>query len=152
MVLMRSAIVCFVTACFVAACGGGGDKGSQPPSAPTASTAPAAPAAPAAPGTPGSTAQGAKTGEEDVAPLLAWADSDVDEGKAPLTVKFMADVEGGKAPLTYKWSFGDGTADSSEANPVHVYQKAGRYQADLEVKDSSGDEDADYLEIEVEGQ
>ena len=152
MVLMRSAIVCFVTACLVAACGGGGDKGSQPSSAPTASTAPAA--APAAPATPGSTAQGAagKGAEEDVAPLLAWADSDVDEGKAPLTVKFMADVEGGKPPLTYRWSFGDGTPDSSEPNPVHVYEKPGRYQADLEVKDSSGDEDADYLEIEVEGQ
>jgi hypothetical protein len=150
MILMRSAIVCLLTACLVAACGGGSDKGSQPSSAPTASTAPAAPAAPA---TPGTTAQGAAKGaDEDVAPLLAWADSDVDEGKAPLTVKFMADVEGGKAPLTYKWSFGDGTPDSTEANPVHVYQKAGRYQADLEVKDSSGDEDADYLEIEVEGQ
>ena len=146
MILMRSAIVCFVTACLVAACGGGG-KESEPSKAPTATTAPAAPAAP------GTTAQGAAKGaEEDVAPLLAWADSDVDEGKAPLTVKFMADVEGGKAPLTYKWSFGDGTPDSTEPNPVHVYQKAGRYQADLEVKDSTGDEDADYLEIEVEGQ
>jgi PKD repeat protein len=147
MILMRSAIVCFITACFVAACGGGGKTESEPPKAPTATTAPAAPAAP------GTTAQGAAKGaEEDVAPLLAWADSDVDEGKAPLSVKFMADVEGGKAPLTYKWSFGDGTPDSTEPNPVHVYQKAGRYQADLEVKDSTGDEDADYLEIEVEGQ
>jgi PKD repeat protein len=147
MVLMRSAIVCFVTACFVAACGGG-DKASEPPNAPTASTAPAAPAATA------TTLQPAAKGpqDEDIAPLLAWADSDVDEGKAPLTVKFMADVEGGKAPLTYRWSFGDGTPDSTEPNPVHVYEKAGRYQADLEVKDSAGDEDADYLEIEVEGQ
>lgn len=146
MVLMRSAIVCLVTACFVAACGGGGDGGSTPAPAPTASTVPA---------TPGTTAQPAAQAapdEEEIAPLLAWADSDVDEGKAPLTVKFMADVEGGKAPLTYRWSFGDGTPDSTEPNPVHVYEKAGRYQADLEVKDSSGDEDADYLEIEVEGQ
>jgi PKD repeat protein len=138
--------VCFVTACLVAACGGGKSE-SEPSKAPTATNAPAAPAAP------GTTAQGAAKGaEEEVAPLLAWADSDVDEGKAPLTVKFMADVEGGKAPLTYRWTFGDGTPDSAEANPVHVYQKAGRYQADLEVKDSTGDEDADYLEIEVEGQ
>lgn len=145
MVLMRSAIVCFVTACFIAACGGGGESGPDASKAPTVTTAPAAP---------GPTVQpAAKPAEEDeVAPLLAWADSDVDEGKAPLTVKFMADVEGGKAPLTYKWSFGDGTPDSTEPNPVHVYEKAGRYQADLEVKDSSGDEDADYLEIEVEGQ
>jgi len=146
MILMRSAIACFVTTCLVAACGGG-DKGTDASKAPTATTPPAA-------ATATTIAPAAKPGaeEEDIAPLLAWADSDVDEGKAPLTVKFMADVEGGKAPLTYRWSFGDGTADSTEPNPVHVYQKAGRYQADLEVKDSSGDEDADYLEIEVEAQ
>ena len=146
MVLMRSVIVCFVTACFIVACGGG-NGGSEPSKkAPTtASTAPAAPGTTLAP-----TAKPAE--EDEIAPLLAWADSDVDEGKAPLTVKFTADVEGGKAPLNYRWSFGDGTPDSSEPNPVHVYEKAGRYQADLEVKDSSGDEDADYLEIEVEGQ
>jgi PKD repeat protein len=145
MILMRSAIVCSVTACLVAACGGGGDKGSDASKAPTAPTPPAATATTLQPA--------AKPAEDDeIAPLLAWADSDVDEGKAPLTVKFMADVEGGKAPLTYRWSFGDGSPDSTEPNPVHVYEKAGRYQADLEVKDSSGDEDADYLEIEVEGQ
>ena len=141
---MRSTIACFVTMCFIAACGGGDEKSPEASKAPTASTVPA---------TPGSTAQGAPQaagGEEDAAPLLAWADSDVDEGKTPLTVKFMADVEGGKAPLKYKWTFGDGTPDSTEANPVHVYQKAGRFQADLEVHDSSGDEDADYLEIEVQ--
>jgi PKD repeat protein len=144
MFLMRSTIACFVTACFLAACGGGEEKTSDASKAPTASTVPAAA---------GSTAQPAvqpTTAEEDAAPLLAWADSDVDEGKAPLTVKFMADIEGGKAPLTYQWSFGDGTPDSAEPNPVHVYEKAGRFQADLEVNDSAGDEDADYLEIEVE--
>jgi PKD repeat protein len=88
--------------------------------------------------------------DEDVAPLLAWADSDVDEGKAPLTVKFMADIEGGKPPLQYRWTFGDGSPDSTEANPVHTYEKPGSYQADLEVKDALDDEDSDYLEIEVE--
>lgn len=144
MIVMRSAIVCLVSACLMAACGGGGNETPGTEGAKTPTTV--------APAAPGSTAQpAAKAEDEDeIAPLLAWADSDVDEGKAPLTVKFMADVEGGKAPLTYKWTFGDGTPDSNEANPVHVYEKPGRYQADLEVKDSSGDEDADYLEIEVE--
>jgi PKD repeat protein len=144
MVLMRSTIACFVTACFIAACGGGEEQSSEASKAPTASTVPAAP------GSTAPSAPQAASPDEDVAPLLAWADSDVDEGKAPLTVKFMADVEGGKAPLKYKWTFGDGTPDSTEANPVHVYEKAGRYQADLEVRDSSGDEDADYLEIDVQ--
>ena len=82
--------------------------------------------------------------------MLAWADSDTDEGKAPLTVQFKADVEGGTPPLSYVWKFGDGTPDSTEANPKHVYQKAGKYRADLEVKDSAGDSDSDYLEIDAQ--
>jgi PKD repeat protein len=122
-------------------CGGGEPAGKSdqkaPPSTVAASPAPTIPTAQA-------------EDDEDVAPLLAWADSDVDEGKAPLTVKFMADIEGGKPPLQYRWTFGDGTPDSTEANPVHTYEKAGSYQADLEVKDALDDEDSDYLEIEVE--
>jgi PKD repeat protein len=84
------------------------------------------------------------------APLLAWADSDTDEGKAPLSIQFKADIEGGTPPLTYLWKFGDGTPDSTEANPKHTYQKVGKYRADLEVKDAGGDSDSDYLEIDVQ--
>ena len=150
--MMRTSSVllglCF--AATLAGCGGGGEKSTsgggeaakpagQPPATQAATTPTTAPQA------------GAKTGEEEEpAPLLAWADSDTDEGKAPLAVQFTADVEGGKAPLTYTWKFGDGTPDSSEANPKHTYAKAGTYRADLEVKDSSGDSDSDYLEITVE--
>lgn len=125
----------------LAACGGG-EKSSEapPPATPPTTAAATAP----------STAPAAGAEDEDIAPLLAWADSDVDEGKAPLTVKFLADIEGGKPPLSYRWTFGDGTPDSTDQNPTHVYEKAGQYTADLEVKDSSGDEDSDYLEIDVE--
>jgi hypothetical protein len=42
------------------------------------------------------------------------------------------EVEGGKAPLTYVWKFGDGTPDSTEANPKHTYTKPGTFRADLE--------------------
>ena len=140
-------------------CGGGGAPTGETPKATTATTAPAAapattapPAAAPAPATPPTTAAGAKEGEDEdlAAPLLAWADSDTDEGKAPLTVQFKADVEGGTAPLSYVWKFGDGTPDSTEANPKHVYQKPGKYRADLEVKDSAGDSDSDYLEIDAQ--
>ena len=65
-------------------------------------------------------------------------------------IQFKADIEGGTPPLTYVWKFGDGTPDSTEANPKHTYQKAGKYRADLEVKDSAGDSDSDYLEIDVQ--
>ena len=141
-----SVLLGMVVAAMLAGCGGGESKTGGEPAKPT----PTAPAPQAA--TPTTVAPtGQPEGEdEEPAPLLAWADSDTDEGKAPLTIQFTADVEGGKAPLTYVWKFGDGTPDSSEANPKHVYAKAGTYRADLEVKDSSGDSDSDYLEITVE--
>jgi len=142
-----SVLLGMAVAATLAGCGGGESKpGGEPPK-----PAPAAPAPQAAtPTTVAPTGQAAEGADDEPAPLLAWADSDTDEGKAPLTIQFTADVEGGKAPLSYVWKFGDGTPDSNEANPKHTYAKAGTYRADLEVKDSSGDSDSDYLEITVE--
>ena len=142
-----SVLLGMVVAAMLAGCGGGESKTGGEPAKPT----PPAPAPQAATATTvAPTGQAAEGEDDEPAPLLAWADSDTDEGKAPLTIQFTADVEGGKAPLNYVWKFGDGTPDSSEANPKHVYAKAGTYRADLEVKDSSGDSDSDYLEITVE--
>lgn len=139
-----------LVAATLAGCGGGETPTGGEPAKPGA-PATTAPQPGATPTTVAPAGQPTAEGEDDEpAPLLAWADSDTDEGKAPLTVQFTADVEGGKAPLTYVWKFGDGTPDSSEPNPKHVYQKPGTYRADLEVKDSSGDSDSDYLEITVE--
>ena len=145
-----SVLLGMLVAATLAGCGGGESKpGGE---APKPTTPAAAPAPQAATPTTVAPAAGAEAeGEDDEpAPLLAWADSDTDEGKAPLAIQFTADVEGGKAPLTYVWKFGDGTPDSSEANPKHTYAKAGTYRADLEVKDSSGESDSDDLEITVE--
>jgi cytochrome c len=103
-------------------------------------------AAPAA-AAPTTTIVGAE--EEDAAPLLAWADGSPEEGKMPLTVEFKADTEGGTPPLKYVWKFGDGTPDSNEPNPKHTYEKAGKFRADLKVSDAAGDEDDDYIDIEV---
>ena len=113
--------------------------------------APPAPPTTAAVGgaaTPTTTLEPGKADEEP-APLLAWADGSPEEGSAPLTVEFKADIEGGTPPLKYTWSFGDGTPNAEEANPKHIYQKAGKYRADLSVSDSAGDSDSDYIEIEV---
>lgn len=129
-------------------CGGGGGGGQgETPKTPAATTPPAAPA-PTTP--PAAGQQGAEADDDADSPLLAWADVDNDEGKAPLTVQFKADIEGGKAPLKIVWKFGDGTPDSNEKEPKHTYEKPGKYKADLEVEDSSGDSDSDYVEIDVE--
>jgi PKD repeat protein len=125
-------------------CGGGGGGETAKAPATTATTVAGAAAAPA---TPGTTAQ---AGDDEAAPLLAWADAEPEEGKPPLEVQFKADTEGGKPPLKYVWKFGDGTPDSTEANPKHTYDKAGKYRADLSVNDSGGDSDSDYVEIEVQ--
>ncbi len=147
---MWSVLFGIVVAATLAGCPGGGDE-KPSGEAPKATTPPApAPQAGATPTTVAPTGQAAEGEDDEPAPLLAWADSDTDEGKAPLAVQFTADVEGGKAPLTYVWKFGDNTPDSTEANPKHTYAKAGTYRADLEVKDASGDSDSDYLEITVE--
>jgi PKD repeat protein len=118
---------------------GGGEKPSEAPRATTTTVAAAVTTTTAAAG----------KAEEEPAPLLAWADADPEEGQAPLSVQFKADVEGGAPPLKHTWSFGDQTPDSNEANPKHVYQKAGKYRADLTVADGGGDSDSDYIEIEV---
>jgi PKD repeat protein len=115
---------------------------------------PAAPAKevakPAAPSNEAAPDEAAPGADELVEPLLAWAEADPEDGKAPLKVQFNADIEGGTPPLTIKWTFGDGTPPSSEANPAHTYAAAGSFRADLEVADSAGDSDSDWVEIEVE--
>jgi PKD repeat protein len=126
--------VLVAVACF--GCSGGGTESTPSTASPAATATTIAPA---------------KGQASNADPLLVWADCDEDEGDAPLHVKFLADIEGGTPPLKYAWTFGDGTADSKEPNPQHVYEKAGYYQAELIVTDSGGDEDSDFLEIEVTG-
>ena len=137
-----SATLAFALLLGLSGCGGGG-----PAEAPQATPA----TAPSAAGVTSTTVAGQEKADEDeeAAPLLAWADATPEDGQAPLSVEFKSDVEGGTAPLKFTWSFGDGTPDSSDANPKHVYQKAGKYRADLTVNDNAGDSDTDYIEIEV---
>ncbi len=54
-----------------------------------------------------------------------------------LTVTFIdKSVDSDSDKLSYKWSFGDGEG-SSESNPVHVYARAGTYEAVLTVTDGT---------------
>jgi YVTN family beta-propeller protein len=54
-------------------------------------------------------------------------------GKTPLTVGFTDQSIG--SPNLWKWDFGDG-ANSTEKNPVHVYNKAGQYPVTLTLNNS----------------
>ena len=83
--------------------------------------------------------------------LMVWAEAEPEEGKPPLAVQLKADISGGSGQRTIKWDFGDGAPTSSEVNPTHTYDKAGTYRASVEVGDSTGDSDSDYVDIEVGG-
>lgn len=71
---------------------------------------------------------------------IARASADRTEGAGPLTVAFSS--EGTRHPLakpiSLQWTFGDGSAVSTEANPSHTYVENGQYNAQLLVTDEDG--------------
>jgi PKD repeat protein/glucose/arabinose dehydrogenase len=83
---------------------------------------------------------------------VAHATATPDNGPAPLTVSFTGD--GSSDPdgtaITHAWDFdGDGTVDSTEANPSHTYAQAGNYTATLRVTDATGAAGVDNVRITV---
>jgi glucose/arabinose dehydrogenase len=74
-------------------------------------------------------------------------------GNAPLTVRFSS--AGSRDPdgdaITYAWSFGDG-AVSTEANPVHTYDRAGAYPAILTADDGRGGQGSATVNVTVSGE
>ncbi|WP_269850466.1 YncE family protein [Methanosarcina horonobensis] len=68
------------------------------------------------------------------APVTAFSASPV-SGKAPLTVSFTDQSTG--SPTSRKWTFGDGTHSIGE-NPVHTYNKPGRYNVTLTASNADG--------------
>jgi PKD repeat protein len=53
-------------------------------------------------------------------------------GQKPLTVRFTDTSTGG--PTEYTWNFGDGSVNSTEQNPSHVYLTSGTFTVTLTVK------------------
>ena len=82
--------------------------------------------------------------------LYVDLEAEPDEGAPPLTVKFAGTVDDAIPPVTYTWDFGDGSPSASDAEPTHVYQKAGEYTAKLTVKDSKGQVGSEEIDILVE--
>lgn len=74
---------------------------------------------------------------------VARATTSASSGSAPLSVTLDArtstDADGDA--LTYRWSFGDGTTESTQANPTHTYTQPGTYIASVTVTDSRGASD-----------
>ncbi|WP_269850465.1 PKD domain-containing protein [Methanosarcina horonobensis] len=56
-------------------------------------------------------------------------------GSMPLTVSFTDQSTG--SPTEWKWTFGDGS-NSTEKNPVHIYNKSGRYNVTLTASNANG--------------
>lgn len=52
-------------------------------------------------------------------------------------IQFNCKVDYGLPPYQYHWDFGDGI-NSSEKNPIYLYNKPGEYECTLEVKDQMG--------------
>jgi hypothetical protein len=81
--------------------------------------------------------------------LLIWVDAAPDEGAAPLRVAFKPLVRGGGGALRYAWSFGDGTAEATEPEPVHTFAAAGTYRVALRVTSANGEADDDAIHVVV---
>ncbi len=68
------------------------------------------------------------------APVTSFSVSPT-SGSMPLTVSFTD--QSTELPVAWRWTFGDGNT-STEKNPVHTYNKSGRYTVTLTASNSNG--------------
>jgi parallel beta-helix repeat protein len=87
------------------------------------------------------------------APVAAFT-SDVQTGTAPLTVQF-TDQSTGDGITDWAWDFtNDGTVDSAEPSPSHIYDTAGTYTVNLTVTNAGGNDSevkTDYITVTAAG-
>ena len=69
-------------------------------------------------------------------------------GEVYIQNSFTSNVYGGQLGYSYQWDFGDGVT-SSEANPTHIYSKAGNYHYNLIVTDVEGTQESYSGSIEI---
>jgi gliding motility-associated-like protein len=72
---------------------------------------------------------------EDPKPIIVFESSTI-EGCAPLSVSFKNQTTNAH---TYRWIFGDGTNDSYEKEPTHVFEYGGEYNVTLIATGSGGE-------------
>ena len=81
---------------------------------------------------------------------IAHATATPDNGATPLTVQFSSagSIDPDGTALTYAWDFdGNGSTDSTAANPSHTYNTAGAFNATLRVTDQSGQTGVDQVQV-----
>lgn len=61
-----------------------------------------------------------------------------DPGEHEVTFTNTSTDDGGLGLIRYEWDFGDGSAVSTDANPVHAFPGLGSYQVSLTATDDSG--------------
>ncbi|PWR69848.1 PKD domain-containing protein [Methanospirillum lacunae] len=59
-------------------------------------------------------------------------------GPVPLSVSFIDQSVSPVSIASYAWNFGDGSENSTEQNPVHTYQGAGKYNVSLTIANADG--------------
>ncbi|MCI4331025.1 MAG: PKD domain-containing protein [Thermoplasmata archaeon] len=64
-------------------------------------------------------------------------------------VTFTAHVANGTPGYTYAWSFGDGSASSTVAGPVHSYAAMGNYTVNLTITDAVGVTNVTHVVVHV---
>ncbi len=116
---------------------------TAPPSpVPTPLLAPTGPAAGAPPP--------ASAGQADSGDCIVVADANPDYGRPPLTVALSAEAECSTGKPQYRWNFGDGSPPGTDANPTHVYQKAGDYTVAVTVTGPDGAVSSDEVDVTVD--
>lgn len=84
---------------------------------------------------------------------IAIATATPDAGSVPLAVQFSSlgsTAIGTNQALEFAWSFlGNGTINSTSANPVHVYSQPGNYTAQLTVTDAKGNQTVANVHVVV---
>jgi PKD repeat protein len=85
---------------------------------------------------------------ENLAPLIVFHASSY-EGTAPLSVNFTVDTYDEDGYIeSYYWTFGDGYS-SFEKNPIHTFEKRGRYTVICTVIDNGGAKNSYFKSIYV---
>ncbi|WP_048107514.1 PKD domain-containing protein [Methanosarcina barkeri] len=74
------------------------------------------------------------SGPDHTVPVTAFSATPT-AGSMPLTVSFTDQSTG--SPASWRWTFGDGTT-SADKNPVHTYNKSGRYTVTLTASSANG--------------